>query len=79
MGTKIESWRRRRREGKIESEDKVKGCRMVKVKGDKYYWIERQIETDNRREQGRAEWSDEGRVKEGLISGTRWKGVKWYY
>lgn len=22
---------------KIESEDKVKGCRMVKVKADKYY------------------------------------------
>lgn len=33
---------------KIESEDKVKGCRMVKVKADKYYQIERLIEREDR-------------------------------
>lgn len=35
-GRKRRMWRGHSGE-KIESEDKVKGCRMVKVKADKYY------------------------------------------
>lgn len=53
---------------KIESEDKVKGCRMVKVKADKYYQIERLIEREDRESE-----------KKRLNLGTRWEGDKWCY
>lgn len=35
---------------KIESEYKVKGCQMVKVKADKYYQIERKIAGESKEE-----------------------------
>lgn len=65
------------REVKIESENKVKGCQMVKVKADKYYQIDRQIKRGIAGE-SKEELEEElkGGVKK-LLNLTKWKGDRW--